>query len=103
MNIYYNLFIFYIFSIKILFVLFSTTEMYYQWKNKKLEKTEKIENIKNEEYAKNLQLHRTEIKLGRFASPEFLSVAKPRLAGASLWATCPKRKMSLSHFSFRTV
>ena len=74
MNIYYNLFIFYIFSIKILFVLFSTTEMYYQWKNKKLEKTEKIENIKNEEYAKNLQLHRTEIKLGRFASPEFLSV-----------------------------
>lgn len=56
MNIYYNLFIFYIFSIKILFILCSTTEMYYQWKNKKLEKTEKIENIKNEEYMKNLQL-----------------------------------------------
>ena len=47
MNIYYNLFIFYIFSIKILFVLCSTLEMYDQWKNKKLEKREKTENIKN--------------------------------------------------------
>ena len=55
MNIYYNLFIFYIFSIKILFVLCSTLEMYDQWKNKKLEKREKRENIKNEEYIKNLQ------------------------------------------------
>ena len=55
MNIYYNLFIFYIFLIKILFILCSTLEMYYQWKNKKLEKREKTENIKNKEYIKNLQ------------------------------------------------
>jgi len=58
MNIYYNLFIFYIFSIKILFVLCSSTEMYYQWKNRKLEKREKKENKENEEneeYKKNIQ------------------------------------------------
>ena len=58
MNIYYNLFIFYIFSIKILFVLCSSTEMYYQWKNRKLEKREKKqtkETKENEEYKKNIQ------------------------------------------------
>jgi len=59
MNIYYNLFIFYIFSIKILFVLCSSTEMYYQWKNRKLEKREKNTKTKetneNEEYKKNVQ------------------------------------------------
>ena len=38
MNFYYNLFIFYIFLIKILFVLFSSLKIYYEWKNKKLEK-----------------------------------------------------------------
>ena len=55
MNIYYNLFIFYIFSIKILFVLCSTTEIYYKWKNRKLEKREKKQTKKNEEYKKNVQ------------------------------------------------
>lgn len=55
MNIYYNLFIFYIFSIKILFVLCSTTEIYYKWKNRKLEKREKKQTKENEEYKKNVQ------------------------------------------------
>ena len=61
MNIYYNFFIFYIFSIKIMFVLCSSIEMYYQWKNRKLEKREKKETKQtketkeNEEYKKNIQ------------------------------------------------
>ena len=53
MNIYYNFFIFYIFSIKILFVLCSSTEIYYQWKNRKLEKNkENVQFINDLEYWK---------------------------------------------------
>jgi len=54
MNFYYNLFIFYIFLIKILFVLFSSLKIYYEWKNKKVEK--KTDNTQTQEYKKNVQI-----------------------------------------------
>ena len=57
MNFYYNLFIFYIFLIKILFVLFSSLKLYYEWKNKKVEKkTEHNQNQQTQEYKENEQI-----------------------------------------------
>ena len=62
MNILYNLFILYIFLIKILFVLSSCGELYYKWKNNKLEKKNNNQNQsknninsnqENQEYKKN--------------------------------------------------
>jgi len=54
MNSYYNLFIFYIFFTKLLFVFFSLLKIYYEWKNKKLEK--KTGNTETQEYKENTKI-----------------------------------------------